>query len=164
MLWILTGYALTVFLPIPSSLYALFPSVGTSLAAAACASRVLRLKPQRFARAAAIAMVSVSLLIPVYRSRNQRWVGDAELSARTLNTIQSATRTLPQGGRIVLIDDPSERYRFASAFDSALPEALALTVGEHWTGEVVGSDQSPLSTAAITVRLARGGQLLLSTE
>src|SRR5215208_6016911 len=55
-LWIVATYALTVLLPVRSSLYALLPSIGTALAAAVVASAAARTRPRVF-HTVAVALV-----------------------------------------------------------------------------------------------------------
>lgn len=136
-LWIPGMYALTVFLPIRSSLYALVPSVGCALAAGACASRAARLSPRRFTRIAAVLILVAAALIPVYRSRNQRWVAPAQLSRDVMAGLQATTTSFPAGGRVVLVDEPTADVGLDDAFAGLFPDALALYSGDMWTGEIV---------------------------
>jgi hypothetical protein len=53
-----------------------------------------------------------------------------------MRTLQTATGTKPSGGRILLVDDPRERFNLDGAFGPLFPDALALFVGSHWTGEI----------------------------
>jgi hypothetical protein len=140
--WFVCGYALTAFLPVRSSLYAVFPSVGTCLAAAVIFAAGMRREPLRVARATAVLLVAVILLIPVYRARNARWVLLADLSARTVMQTQEAGARLGAGGTLVLIDDPAARINLEAAFGGALPDALALTVGAGVSGVIVPSAES----------------------
>ena len=129
-LWIPAMYALTLFLPVRSSLYALVPSAGSALIAGACASRALRSSPVRFHRAAAALLVTAAALIPVYRSRNDRWVAPADLSRHVMESIQATTTSFPAGGRVVLVDAPEAEVGLDEAFDQLFPDALALYAGE----------------------------------
>jgi hypothetical protein len=135
-LWVVGMYALTALLPVRSSLYAVLPSCGVALAVAVCASVVARDRPDRFRLAATGLVVLVVLLIPVYRSRNVRWVATADTSARVMRTLQIAAGSRPQGGRILLVDDPRERFNLDGAFGTLFPDALAIFVGSQWTGEI----------------------------
>jgi hypothetical protein len=154
-LWILATYALTVFLPIRSSLYALLPSVGSALAAGVVASAASRRDPQLFRVAAVALMVLMIALNPVYRSRNVRWVRLAELSEDVMTTIARDAATRPSG-HVVLIDAPEERFNLASAFGALFPDALRLRVGNGWTGEVVGSVSDAQGRRDLTYRLSDG--------
>jgi hypothetical protein len=130
-------YALTVFLPIRSSLYALVPSAGCALVAGACASRALRADPVRFARAAAVLLAVAAALVPVYWDRNERWVAPADLSRHVMESIQATTSSFPAGGRVVLVDQREAGVGLDEAFSQLFPDALALYAGDAWIGQVV---------------------------
>ena len=92
--WALAGFAVTVFLPVRSSLYACFPSVGVALAGAAIATALWRAgTAQQRRAAAAVVLILPVLLIPIYRVRNGRWVELAVLSS-------AVTPDAPGGGTI----------------------------------------------------------------
>ena len=154
-LWIVGTYALTVFLPGRSSLYALLPSCGSAIAVAVCASLVLRTRPERLRLAAAALLTLLLALIPVYRIRNVRWVELADTSTRVMQTLQIAASTRPAGGRIVLVDDPGERFNLEATFGGLFPDAVSLFVGSDWTGEIANA--APASTdSALVYRYQRG--------
>ena len=136
-LWIPAMFALTVLVPVRSSLYALLPSIGSALAAAAVASVAARVRPMGFSRAAVVLAIAMVALVPVYRSRNVRWVALAELSERVMTVVQRETAGRPRG-HVVLVDAPTERFNLDAAFGALFPEAVRLRVGEGWTGEIVG--------------------------
>jgi hypothetical protein len=157
-IWIPATFALTLALPVRSSLYALLPSVGTALLVGGVASAAQRAAPGRFARAAIALLVAVAVLIPVYRSRNQRWVQVARVSQDALQTLAADTAgTSP--GHIVLIDAPTERFNLTSAFGNLLPEALELRLGRGWSGEIVAS-ATAVSRAADFVYRFQAGRLV----
>jgi hypothetical protein len=141
--WIPAMYALTVFLPIRSSLYALIPSAGCALVAGVCASRAVRLSPRRFARTATVLMLVAAALVPVYRSRNRRWVEPADLSMHVMQAIQATTSSFSAGGRVVLVDAPAADVGLDDAFDSLFPDALTLFSGDMWTGQIVQPGTPP---------------------
>jgi hypothetical protein len=155
-IWLAGMYALTVFLPVRSSLYAVLPSCGAALAVAVCASMLRRERPERFRLAATGLVVLPVLLVPVYQSRNLRWVGPAETSARVMRTLQVATGSRPQGGFILLVDDPRERVNLDGAFGTLFPDALAIFVGERWTGEIA-STADAAARADLVFRFQDGG-------
>ena len=163
--WLLATYALTVLLPVRSSLYALLPSVATGLAVAAIAARAERANPAAFRRTAVALIVVVILLIPIYRSRNQRWTAVADLSASVIATLRARTAGL-QPGLVVLVDDPGERVNIDAAFGSLLPDALVLELGvgrtladaSGWNGRLVAPGQ-PLPESQVTMAL-RDGRLV----
>jgi hypothetical protein len=153
-IWIPATYALTVLVPVRSSLYALLPSIGAALAAGAVASAVHRMTPRAFARATIALLLLVVLLIPVYRSRNVRWVSPALVSTETLRTLEAATAGLSPRP-IALVDDPAARFNLVSAFGSLLPDAVALTLGEGWPAEIV-RDAEDAPAHALILRFERG--------
>lgn len=157
-IWIPATYALTVLLPVRSSLYAVIPSVGSALVAGAFASRALRLDPRRFTAAAAALVVLVAALIPIYRSRNARWVEPADLSRQVMESVQATTTSFPAGGRVVLIEDPKADLTLADAFDQLFPSALALYAGDMWVGQLVppGTATSTGELFTITYQLRSG--------
>jgi hypothetical protein len=118
--WLVAGFALTVFLPVRSSLYAVFPSIGTALAAGSLASGWGRQLTNRAAGALIAAGLILPLIcFPIYRSRNQSWVANARLSRAVLGQLidmssNSGTRAF------ILIDEQSSRTNLHNAFGSAL--------------------------------------------
>jgi hypothetical protein len=157
-LWLVGMYALTVFLPVRSSLYAVIPSLGTALAVAVIASALLRTNPARFRFIGAFLVLLAVVLIPVYRARNVRWVQTAETSARALRTLRVAAADRSTGGQIVLVDDPQDRFNLDAAFGGLFPDAVALTLGSRWTGEIVSAGTAP--AAADLLFQLRDGMLV----
>jgi hypothetical protein len=78
-LWFASGYAITVFVPVRSSLYAVFPSIGACIAAAVVVAALMRQQADRTLRILVVSSVIPLLLVPVYRARNVRWVAPADL-------------------------------------------------------------------------------------
>ena len=155
-LWIPATYAITVLVPVRSSLYAVLPSVGSALAAGAVASAVARRHPAVFTKTATALLVAVFLLIPIYRSRNVSWVRVADLSTGVLTTLKEAGRGRPAGS-VVLVDNPGLRFNLDAAFGSALTEGLRLTLGPGWTGEILPSPSAHVPDATLVFRLADPG-------
>jgi hypothetical protein len=69
---------------------------------------------RRLRRAAIIAVLVLTALIPVYRLRNERWVEIADLSAETMAALAHCSEARCQA--ILLEDDPRTRRNFSSAF------------------------------------------------
>jgi hypothetical protein len=136
-LWFLAFYAITVFLPIRSSLYALAPSIGSALVTGSFAARASRENPQRFGYVAGALVAVVALLLPVYRARNHGLVEPADLAARSLSTIQNAARSRGQRGAIAIVDRAEERVTLNDAFGNLFADAVHLFVGPHWSGALV---------------------------
>jgi len=130
--WLAGGYAITLFLPIRSPLYACFPSVGTSLAAAALLEAAWSRSTERGrTRLVAAGLVLPFLLLPVYWSRNVRHAKGAQLSARWLNDLQAAGLNPGPEQVLVLQDDPRlpPTDRLPAAFGSLYEVALRDTLG-----------------------------------
>lgn len=127
--WLVFGYAITLFLPVRSSLYACFPSVGAALAAAALVSASLRqLSQATSGRVLFAACLAVTLLVPVYWSRNARWVEPAKVASRVLRV---AAKVASDARESVLVfqDDPSTRNNLSGAFAGLLEDAVRLASG-----------------------------------
>ena len=130
LLWCVTGFALTVWIPVRSSLYAVFPSVGVALMVAAFADGLLeRAAVERRRRAAIAGVLLPLLLVPVYWSRNIRWVQLADTSAATFAALRADAATLPPNTLIELRDDRSTRASFQNAFGTLYPEAASVYFG-----------------------------------
>ena len=128
--WILGGYALTMFLPVRSSLYACFPSIGASILAAEIGTALWRHAPRTGRlRAAAAAIAVVIALIPFYRARNHRWVDLADFSSSVLAQLRRSTASLPDGARVVLIDERDKRINLEAAFGTLINDAWRLQNG-----------------------------------
>jgi hypothetical protein len=158
-LWFVAFYAITVFLPIRSSLYALAPSIGSALAAASLAARAWREDPQRFGRVAAALVAVVVLLLPVYRSRNHGLVEPSDLAAQSLRTIRDAARSRGQRGAIVIVDHAEEPVTLNDAFGNLFTDAVHLFVGPQWSGVVVQATSTRTSgdDDALVFELRHGG-------
>lgn len=128
MVWFVLMFAVTVFLPVRSSLYAVAPSIGTALAAASFASRAQRAAPYRFARVSTALIIAAAALIPVYRMRNQGLIGPADLSTQATAELQRAAHLQPGVREIVLIDEPGAGVTLEDAFGALAPDAVHLFV------------------------------------
>jgi hypothetical protein len=153
------SFAITLFLPVRSSLYALLPSIGTALAAATVASRAIRMAPGRFSRVAPALVTLAVLCIPVYHLRNARGVRDADLSARALDLISMEARARTSGGEVALIDNSAAPARLEAAFGALLPDALALAVGPAWSGAIWPDRGAAPPSATLIIELDEDGAL-----
>lgn len=143
--WLVLGFGLTVFLPVRSSLYALFPSIGSALAAAAVAQALWRDSTVGARRWCALAAVAIPFLaIPVYRARAVRWVQPADVSRQVLKDLE-ADPPDPKG--VTILHDIARHDRgLAAAFGTLLPEALEL---HGWKATVWIDPPPPGSGAAL---------------
>lgn len=130
-MWLAAGYAITLFLPIRSPLYACFPSVGAAFAAAALLEAVW-IGCTRAARSRLLAagLVLPFLLLPVYWSRNVRHAKGARLSAQWLGDLETAQIDLAPNQVLVLRDDPRlpPTERLPAAFGTLYEEAVRDTL------------------------------------
>jgi hypothetical protein len=132
--WVVAGFAVTVFLPVRSSLYACFPSVGVALAGAAVASALWRAgSAQQQAVAATVVLILPFLLIPIYRQRNVRWVELAVLSSNVTPALQEAARIAAHDENILIVDDRSTRVSMLNTFGFLLADAVELTSSQRRT-------------------------------
>jgi hypothetical protein len=143
-IWFCGGYALTLWLPVRSSLYAVFPSVASALACAVLVDATYGHSAGASARTVRLAFVLASMLlaIPIYRTRDMPWVEAARVSRRTMRTIAAARDALPTQGVIVLEDEPDTQSNFMNAFGTLGGDAVRLYTGR-----------------ALDVRIATGSRL-----
>jgi hypothetical protein len=129
-IWTAGMFAITVWLPVRSSLYAVTPSVGPAIAAGLLAGHAWASVSGRTRRlAATVAALLPLALWPVYHARNQRLANEARLSAEVMRTLsQHAYAARPLTG-VVLVDDPRARPSLYHAFGGLLPDAAALAFG-----------------------------------
>jgi len=113
--WTISSFAITLFLPVRSDLYALAPSIGPALACGAIVDALERSRAIRLHRTLAVLLLFPIVLWPVYRERNVRWVRPADLSTRLLADPAALANATPDE-----IDD---------AFAGLLPDAQALVTG-----------------------------------
>ena len=98
--WLAGGFAATIWLPVRSSLYAVFPSVGLALAVGALLTATVRnAAPQRAWRVAIAGVILPFLLLPIYWQRNVRWTELRNLSAATIQAIRSNNADWATTGR-----------------------------------------------------------------
>jgi len=126
--WFVSMFAITVFLPVRSSLYAVAPSIGSALVAASFASRAQRAAPHRIALVSAALIVALAALIPVYRMRNQGLVKPADLSTQATAELRRAAQRRPDIREIVLVDEADASVTLEDAFGALAPDAVHLFV------------------------------------
>jgi hypothetical protein len=127
-LWFGCMFAITVFVPTRSSLYAVAPSIGSALAAASLASRAERANWNRFALLSTTLIAIIAFLIPVYRLRNRGLVEPGDLSTQALSEVQRAARADPQLREIVFLDVAGAPVTLEDAFGGLIPEAIHVFV------------------------------------
>jgi hypothetical protein len=158
LVWFVCAFAITVFLPVRSSLYAVFPSVAVTVVAAACIEGTLvgesSLRRRQIGWAAVCLLV---LLTPVYWFRNVRWTSLAELSSAVVAQLMTAEPHLPDGLTVTIEDDESSRVNLSNAWAGLAPEMAHLTFGGRLNVRVVQrEDLEPPAAGEIAVRLVDG--------
>ena len=166
--WWVCGFAVTMFLPVRSSLYACAPSIGFSIAAAAMLYEAWRgLEAQRRMRAVGAGLAIPFLLWPVYHLRNKDLVDATDVSARMIAALQTVAEENSGRTVVVLKDDRSRRASFDTALGTGLQDAVDLLVTPRikvWMdpppvdAELGGIPPAPLH-ADVTFRLS-GGQVV----
>jgi hypothetical protein len=128
--WLAGGYGLTVFLPVRSSLYAIFPGVGAAVAAAALVGAIWRAADARGAlRLRVAAAVLPFLLLPLYWSRNLRLAREAEFAAQVVADLSAAAPEFASGRLVVLEDAGEGRRTLTSVFGSLILPAVRVATG-----------------------------------
>ena len=160
--WLVLGFAATIWLPVRSSLYAVFPSVGFALAVGALITAIVKdVEPRRAWRIAIAGMAVPFVLLPVYWQRNVRWTELRSLSTATIRAIQADA--LPRETLVVLEDDLSHRANFRHVFGPLLHEAAALHFDNQlalWIEppppEIDSSTRPATASNVVTFRLVDG--------
>lgn len=161
--WFAGGYGLTVWVPVRSSLYAVFPSVGMAIVLAVLAHRVFATADSRGRMRAAVVLVVLPFLLwPVYRARNVRWVELAELTSHVLPQLAPHAERMRAGVPVWIEDDDSTRANVRNAFGGQMDNAVRV----HYsltTRVEVSAPGAPPPEGAILLRL-RDGQLVSRTR
>ena len=155
-LWLISGFALTVFLPIRSSLYALFPSIGSCLAGGVLMQAFHRVAPDRVRMAWLALVVLAFALVPVYRARNDRWVAPADLSRRLVADLRTVGASIPDNTRLLAVDEDASDGGLRSVFDGLFADAVLLYVGRGVTGQLVDPATGAIDAHDVVLRLRSG--------
>jgi len=155
--WFIVGYALTVWIPVRSSLYAVFPSVGAALL---CAGAVDAFRSARATRPSsdawlAAALASVLAFVPVYQKRNDRWVEPARLSARAIETM-AANPPAGLHGTVVLEDEHVQFASFTDAFGDFAGDAVHEATHRALAARIENGGTRGTGPIAARYRLTRG--------
>ncbi len=129
-IWLVGGYAITFFLPVRSSLYACLPSAGAAIFTAGLIETLWVPQRQRQRRMLA-ALAMPILLLPVYWSRNERWVELADLGADTFTIVRHSLRDTPGLAQFVFDDDRGTRRSIQNTYGELLPTAVTLAAGRE---------------------------------
>ena len=146
--WFALAFVPTVLIPVRSSLYAVFPSVGMAVAVAVVVDLLLRTERMpRHQVVFAAALASVVVCAPIYRQRNAPWVEAARVSRRVMRVISTDVDGRYSRGLIVLEDERTRISNFRDAFGSLATEAVQLVTGQPLEAEVL----VPTSTDRVEV-------------
>lgn len=156
--WFVIGYALTVWLPVRSSLYAVFPSVGSALVCAAAIDALRHARQDGAIRdARLVAVLSLCLLlVPVYMRRNGRWVEPARLSARFVRALNNAPPAATPPGIIVLEDEREPYATFEHALGDLATVAVRVIAGGAHEAHIVRPGQQWPGPTVARYRLTHG--------
>jgi hypothetical protein len=152
--WFLAGIAITVRVPVRSSLYAVFPSIGGALAFAVVFER-LRQRTRRASVALGVLLVAAIAAAPLYRARNVRWIQPADVSRNTLSALMA--EPLPDAGLVTFEDEPVRFANFADALGTGAGNAVRLATGHPLDAVIVPrGDRSTAPTDVARFRLTGG--------
>jgi hypothetical protein len=130
--WWICGFAITMFIPVRSSLYACVPSIGFAIAAASVmADAWHQLDATRRARTVVAGLILPFALWPVYHFRNKDLVDATDVSARTLSALQQVATARGANTVVVIKDDRSRRASVDTALGTGLQDAVDMVVTPH---------------------------------
>ncbi|MEO5823051.1 MAG: hypothetical protein ABIT71_21315, partial [Vicinamibacteraceae bacterium] len=125
--WFVAGFAITIFLPVRSSLYACLPSVGACIVTAeVCRVRWVRSSDRRRGVAVGVSAAMLIVAAVIHVTRSDRWVALADLSNRVLGDLEALTSTLPAGSQLVVHDQSTTRVSLRNAFGTMIEDAYRL--------------------------------------
>ena len=159
-IWFSLMFAVTVFVPVRSSLYAVAPSMGSAVAAASLASRARRTAPHRFALVSTALIAAVAMMIPVYRIRDRGLVAPADLSTEAIGELQRAAQRRAHVREIVLIDEPGAAVTLEDAFGALAPDAVHLFVSPDVHVSTGNNGSADAANEDVMVFRLRNGRLV----
>jgi hypothetical protein len=136
--WWLGMFAITIWLPVRSSLYAVCPSAAAAIAGALLIERMRAASAPRLAHFEWVVAALLVAAIPIYQVRDDLRVEAARVSDRTLHAIEGDLPRLPATGVVVLHEDP-EAAVFKEAFGDLPSEALRTRFGRDWDARIVAA-------------------------
>jgi hypothetical protein len=155
--WFAGAYAMTIWLPVRSSLYAVLPSVGSAIA---CAAVLESLRDGAAAPASdrrlLAALAIVLLFAPIYRSRNGRWVEPADLSAQTMRVLTAEAPPEHATGVVVFEDEAGPRATFDTALGSLASVAVQVETDRPLQAFVTAPGRQWAGPCAARYRLTAG--------
>ena len=146
--WFLGMFAITIWLPVRSSLYAVCPSIAAAIVGALLIESTRRSPVRRSLAFEPVLAVLLVASIPIYQMRDDLRVEAARVSQRTLTEIEHDLPVLARSGALVLHDDRDAV--FLEAFGDLAAEALRTRFGRDWDARIE-------RTAAVSPDAAPGG-------
>ena len=143
--WCVGMFAITIWLPVRSSLYAVCPSIATAIVSALLIDRMREQSGSRLPLEPVLAILLVAS-IPIYQMRDDLRAEGARVSQRTLHEIEHDLPVLPQTGAIVLHEDPAAPV-FHEAFGDLAAEALRTRFDRQWDARIVADPQPARGSA-----------------
>jgi hypothetical protein len=144
--WWAGMFAITIWLPVRSSLYAVCPSIAAAILSAMLIDRMREASASRLPLEPVLALLVVAS-IPIYQMRDDLRAEGARVSQRTLHEIAHDLPALPASGVIVLHEDPAAPV-FAEAFGDLPAEALRTRFDREWDARIVSDPQPVRSSSA----------------
>jgi hypothetical protein len=141
-LWWLGMFAITIWLPVRSSLYAVCPSAAAAIVSALLIDRMRSAATRPPLPLAPALAVLLAGSIPIYQIRDDLRVEAARVSQRTLGEIERDLPTLPRTGVVVLHDDPDGSV-FREAFGDLASEAMRTRFGRDWDVRIEDASRPP---------------------
>ena len=132
--WWFGMFAITIWLPVRSSLYAVCPSVAAALVSALLIERMRTASPRSLVFEPLLAILLVAA-IPTYQIRDDLRAEAARVSQRTLVAIERDLASLPRTGVVVLHEDPHAGV-FREAFGDLPAEALRTRFDRDWDARI----------------------------
>ncbi|PYQ71749.1 MAG: hypothetical protein DMG01_25210 [Acidobacteria bacterium] len=150
--------AITIWLPVRSSLYAVGPSVGSALLGAALIDRLRSCTTvTRRVLVEPVLAALVVAAIPIYQMRDAPWVEGARVSQRTLTKVREDAPHLPHAGMIVLTDQEGETVsNFRNAFGDLSTEALQTVFDRKWDVVILDDPDAAPQNVIAHYRLQSG--------
>jgi hypothetical protein len=123
-IWWIGTFAVTMFIPVRSSLYACLPSVGFCILGAAILSEGWNRLPAGRRSVAVLAGLALPFLLwPVYHARNKDLVDATDVSARTIAALRRVATEKGANTVVVIDDDRSRRASIDTALGTGLQDA-----------------------------------------
>lgn len=165
--WIAGTFAITIFLPVRSSLYVCLPSVASAVGLAALAERAwAKAPPVRRVHALYAALILQLAMYPMHAARSERYIENAVFSTAVLEQLSTLTASLPEGSAVILHDDRSKRVNLESAFGNLIDEAHMFKSGralDLWIEPAVThapQSERPCAECVVAELAVQDGQLL----